>query len=380
MPPVPATATPQPAAMEPEQHGSRWLFSEPTEDMVKGWFDNQPLHEGMTHAPYYGGIVLISAKEKYNRTYQNAAGAWFVREEERTVYVPYVKVDTRIAYFWTLVQIMNIQAADNPESEDKYVGVIEPVPQRIIKNPSSPYYNEHLPDGYFIWVASGSANNSMNRYVCAQWRAAIYERQSYARRMKGEKVQPVLQGIGTKQSLQAKNYPDDNALMKAETGAIGRALGVAGILVVGTGVATAEDVQESIAAAAVVTVNREGQPINAPGELPPVVGPNEDAVPTRIEGPDVGPAVPDVQSPQDIDMTQRERATELSNELRNYPEAWSAYLHWYQDERKFPSLLDLTGPALKGAVIKLERALDEAKSAPAPDAPAAPDDARPQSE
>src|SRR5438552_1245845 len=121
---MPPTATkdpvPQPAPMPAEQHGSRWLHAEPTEEQVKDWFNSQKLHTDMMHEPYYGGIVLIGAKEKYNRTYQNASGAWFVREEERAVFVPYVKVDTRVAYFWTLVQIMNIRAAVTPESEDKY--------------------------------------------------------------------------------------------------------------------------------------------------------------------------------------------------------------------------------------------------------------------
>jgi hypothetical protein len=362
--------------MPAEQHGSRWLHAEPTEEQVKDWFNSQKLHTDMMHEPYYGGIVLIGAKEKYNRTYQNASGAWFVREEERAVFVPYVKVDTRVAYFWTLVQIMNIRAATTPESEDKYIGVIEPVPQRVIRNAASPYYNEHLPEGFFIWAASGSANNSTNRYVCAQWRVAIYERQSYARKLKGEHATPVLQGIGTKQTTQAKNYPDDNALMKAETGAIGRALGVAGILVVGTGIATAEDIQESIAAANTPIVNREGVPVDV-NSLPPVVGADEDLHGQRIDGPDVGPAVADAQSPQDVDTELRERAGVLSAELKQYPEAWAKYLHWYQEERKFPSILDLTGPALKGALVKLERALQDAKTAPAPepdaaDAPAEP--------
>lgn len=379
----------QPAAVPAEKQGSRWLYGHPTEEAVKEWFDGQKLHEGMVHEPYYGGIVLIGAKEKYNRTYTNASNQWFVREEERTVYTPYVKVDTRVQYFWTLVDIMNIRAMEDLSSERRYYGVIEPVPvKKVVTDPNSAYYNEHLPEGMFFYVATGESNNSVSRYICAQWRVAIYERESYLRMLEWKgRARPgerppfpcVLQGVGTKQTLMAKKYPDDNAIMKAETGAIGRALGVAGILVVGTGIATAEDIQESIAAAAAPpVVNREGAEVT---NLPPIVAPAEAGAGQRIEGPDVAPqqvgpvSVAD-KSPQDVDEELRERATALSIELKKYPEKWEAYLHWYREERKFPSITELTGPALRGAVVKLERALDEAKTE-TPDTPPDADAAAP---
>jgi hypothetical protein len=362
-----------PPAMEPERQGSRWLYAPPPESDVKEWFDGQRLHDGMEHEPYYGGIVLIGAKEKINRTYSNAKGEWFIREEEHTVYVPYVKVDTRVAYFWTLVDRMNLAAGVEPGEERRYYGVIEPVPVKRVDNASSAYYNEFLPDGMFFYVGKGS-DAATNRYICAQWEVAIYERQSYLRLLEakssarqGQRVQvpAVLRGVGTKQTLMGKKYADDNAIMKAETGAIGRALGVAGILVVGTGIATAEDIQESMAAAAMPTVNREGQDV---GALPAIVGPAEAAAGARIEGPDappsaVGPVAEDEKSPQDVDADRREEATRLSATLKTqHPEAWEAYLHWYREERNFPSITELSGPALKGALVKLQRALADAQN------------------
>lgn len=359
--------------MEAVQHGSRWLYGMPDENQVKAWFDGNRLHEGMEHEPYYGGIVLIGATEKFKGTFVAQNGSTYVKEQERTVYTPYVKVDTRIQYFWTLVDIMNIRAMDTMDTPDKYIGVIEPCQVRKVLDDKSPFFNGHLPDGFFMYAARGSGgeNAPVSRYICAQWSVGIYERQSYLRALGGSKTPPVavLKGIGTKQTLVAKNYPDDNAIMKAETGAIGRALGVAGILVVGTGIATAEDIQEAQAAGSMPTVNREGEP-----QLPGVVG--DVGAGTPIEGPDVPPqtVAPDVTaelSPQDVDEQRRARAMELSGELKKFPDAWDKYLHWYRDERGFPSLTELTGPALQGALVKLERELDTAQRT-ATDAPAPP--------
>lgn len=378
-----SAATQQPQQLAAEKQGSRWLYSQPDEGAVKEWFDGQHLHMGMHHEPYYGGIVLIGAVEKYKTTVVGANGATFVREQERTVYTPYVKVDTRIDYFWTLVDTWNLAAEEgfersggDPGTQQAYYGVIEPCEVKKITNPQSPFYNEFLPDGFFIYAARGGGgeNAPVSRYICAQYRVAIYERESYlryldakARARYGERINipAALVGVGTKQTLMAKNYPDDNAIMKAETGAIGRALGVAGILNVGTGIATAEDIQEAQAAGSMPTVvNREGE---VQAQLPGIIN-GEQEPGTRIEGPDIpsDELKSGGKTPQDVDMELRERATALSGEMRrDYPEAWEKYLHWYQEERKFPSVLELSGAALRGAVVKLERELDAAKN-PAP--------------
>lgn len=157
--------------------------------------------------------------------------------------------------------------------------------------------------------------------------------------------------------------------MKAETGAIGRALGVAGILVVGTGIATAEDMQEALSAPPGPQVaGNEG------GGLPDVVGPSEPQPGSQIEGPQVAEgqvqmpgvadqlAPPTQQTPQEVDESLRVRARQLGEALKEEsPERHAAYIEWYTKERQFPALDQLSGPALNGAVVKLERTLDEAR-------------------
>jgi len=356
----------EPQALETERQGSRWLYAQPNEEQGREWFGSQRLHAGMDHDPYIGGVVVIGANEKIKQTFQNAVGAWLNREVERMVFTPYVKVDTRIAYFHDWVAHLN---ADDPF---KYITVIEPVPVKIIDNDRSPYFNAHLPEGYFMHVVRNNTNNeSFNRYICARWRTAIYERESWLHKVRGDdEARPLLQGIGTKQTLLVKQYADDNALMKAETGAIGRALGVAGILVVGTGIATAEDIQEAMAApGGAQTAGNEG------GDLPDVVAPSEPGPGAPMEGPQVAegqvqmPGIVDQLappetplSPQETDERLRVRARQLGAELQEASStAYAAYTQWYMKERHFPPLDQLSGPALNGAVVKLERTLDEAR-------------------
>lgn len=335
--------------MAAERKGSRWLYAEPSEEEVKAWFDTQRFHKGMTPDAYYGGIVIIPATEKYKQTLKRADESTYVKESERLVYTPYVKVDTRIAYFWDLVDTMNEQAND-----DKYVGVFEPVEQTVIDDPTSAYFNAHLPTGYFILPIT--VGERTNRYLGAQWSVAIYERESYARKVSGSKELPIRRGIGTKQSTFNKAYADDNVLMKAETGAIGRALGVAGILVVGTGVATAEDMQEAASGPA--------QPGTATEPtLPATEGAKPAAEPGQVQPP---PAEQSAEQTAELtDEQRRARATELAAELRSkYPASYEAYVEWYQG-RGFPAINELEGVALNGAVVKLERSLDEAQQATA---------------
>jgi hypothetical protein len=350
-----------------ERMGSRWLYHHPSEEQVRDWFGQQTLHGGMEHAPYVGGIVVIGATEKLKTTMRKRDGGTYIREDERGVYTPYVKVDTRIAYFWDYVRTLNEKAND-----EKYVGVIEPVPLNVIEDPNSAYYNAHLPEGFFIMPIRNGDKDSVNRYLGARWSVAIYERESYLRKLDGSKKElAVLKGIGTKQSALSKNYADDNVVMKAETGAIGRALGVAGILVVGTGVATAEDMQEALAAntqpsAEVAptlpqTVNREGQPVEAGQVRPPQA------------------EAPPEQTPQDADEEGRAKVRKLASELSTeFPDAFAEYRRWYTDERKFGAVDQLGGAALQGAIVKLERTLDEQRKARGEEPQVAPDAEAPQ--
>jgi hypothetical protein len=325
--------------------GSRWIHQEPDEQEVKDWFEQQSLHKGMQHGPYMGGVVLIPANEKVKVTRQKQNGDTYVAESERVVFTPYVKVDTRIAYFRDYIRALN---GDSEKGE--FVGVIEPVEVPRIDDANSAFYNAHLPRGFSAFAIKES-EQKVARYIVCTMRVAILERPSEG----DERV--ILEGFGSKQTALLRRFPEDNAIMKAETGAVGRALGMAGILVVGTGVATAEDVQEAIAGAvtpatAVDASEAAALPVDAP------------------EAQDAGPAVPaeavpaeQVQeaAPEQEDEAMRERATALLKEFEEYPEARKAYVEWWQS-RKFGNLSELSGPALKGALTKLERDLDAAKS------------------
>jgi hypothetical protein len=336
------------------RQGSRWLHEPPTEDEIKEWFEAQPLHPGMSPGPYMGGIVLIGATEKVKMTRRKQNGDPYLAEVEQAVFVPYVKVDTRIAYFRDYVRVLN----DGKEDGDFY-GVIEAVPQKRVDDRSSPYYNENLPDGFGVYPVRNS-NDSVNRYLVCTMRVAIYKRPSGDDRVQRSRASDtlILQGVGSKQTTQARNYADDNAVMKAETGAIGRALGVAGILVVGTGVATAEDVQEAQAG----PVGAAGA--TAEGAVLPTAETAAAAVdgPSVPEGPGDGAALP--ETAEESDESLRERALALRAEMeKDYPAAWAAYTAWW-NERGFGQLGELGGPSLKGAVIKLERDLDALKANP----------------
>src|SRR4051794_39174196 len=111
------------------QEGSRWLYSKPDGEMVADWFRTQTLHDGMSHEAYLSGIVLISSTEKVKETRRRVSdGGYFQVELDIPIFTPYVKVDTRVAYFWNLVRQMNAKA----EEPDRYIGVIRPVPQNRI--------------------------------------------------------------------------------------------------------------------------------------------------------------------------------------------------------------------------------------------------------
>lgn len=362
----------QEETVEVVREGGRWLHGKPGGDDVDAWFKSQQLHEGMTHDPYLSGIVLIPQTDKVKVTRRKRNGDPYEVELEQAAYTPYVKVETRVAYFWDYVRALNEAAG-----EARFVGVIEPVEQKRIADPNDPFRNDMLPEGFSSYaVRIQRGEGQVTRYVTATYRVAIFEQQAYAERVKGNAVRPLLAGEGTKQvpAVQRNGYADDSSLMKAQTGAIGRALGFAGILVVGTGVATAEDVQEAQGGgggatpeAAITTppiVNREGEPVE-PGIEAAV--PVEQPAQTPQEAPQE-PQTPDgVPAPPQTDEERREHAKALQEEMmRDHPAAWKRYVAWYTEERQFGPLADLSGPALKGAVTKLERDLDAARQNPEP--------------
>lgn len=342
--------------LEVVQEGSRWRHGPPSPGELGAWFKEQPLHPGMAgdHERYMGGLVLISSKEKVSRTRVANNGAAYVHEDEEVVYTPYVRVDTRIAYF-----------RDYVANHRDWIAEIKPVPAHVIADPTSPYFNAHIADRGFA-VHPISVNNRTTFYVVCTMEVAVYEQESWASRVKGQEVKPILQGIGTKQVAMTRSYgnnansayADDNCLMKAETGAVGRALGFLGMLVVGTGVATAEDVQEA--------TTEQGASVSTPdAKLPPVV--NREGEPVQAAAAPVQAieaAVPEVEDPGAADEALRAQALTLQKEMQEqFPATWEAFMEWWRD-RSFGGLATLTGPALRGAVMKLERDLDAAKNAP----------------
>lgn len=345
---MPTDQQQQPQVVPAVRDGSRWLYSPPPQDDVVTWFNEQHLHENMPHEPYLGGIVLIPASEKVKETRRAANGNLMPFEYERIVYTPYVKVDTRIAYFWDLVRTLN-----GGTLLGDYVGVIEPVEQNVIRDERSPYFNANLPKGFSTYVVRNQ-NDAVSRYVVCTMRVAIYERQSYGAKLRGEHAMPLIAGEDSKQTavLSRRGWADDFALMKARTGAEGRALGVAGILVVGTGVATAEDMQEATSGSA-----EAGAAEDKPVTLPAVVGsPVAQQAATAGQQPEEA-AQPELTA-EETDQQLRESAVRLRGELQSRDsDAWARYVAWWQ-ERGFTTLEELTGPALKGAVVKLQRDLD----------------------
>ncbi len=357
-----------PPVVESIREGSRWRHAPPSEQDVRDWFATQRLHPGMEHDPYVSGLVLIGAKEKVNVTRLKQDGSTYVQEVEQAVFVPYVKVDTRIAYFRDYVRLLNAadMNADNeqddvlliPQEFGDYYGVIRPVPQNPITDEASAYFNGNLPEGFSTYAVRNSEQN-ISRYLVATFEAAIFRRQS------GLPDQLVLRGQGSKQTAMKRQYADDNAVMKAETGAIGRALGVLGMLVIGTGVATAEDVQEALSQPSGASTGSTGPAavLGPPAVVSDVttaemiaeVTPPPHVPVDALGGDEMGPAL---VVPGD-DEGLRKLALELRATMEaNFPRAWDVYVEWWTG-RGFGKLEELEGPALKGAVVKLQRDLDE---------------------
>src|SRR5947209_2029504 len=90
-----------------ELRGSRWLYEEPTPAEVGEWFKTQPIHDGMSHDRYIGGVVLISATEKYWPVHKKADGEIENLERYRRVWTPYISVSTRVRYFRDYVRLLN---------------------------------------------------------------------------------------------------------------------------------------------------------------------------------------------------------------------------------------------------------------------------------
>jgi hypothetical protein len=119
----------------------------------------------------------------------------------------------------------------------------------------------NLPPGFFRLPVQDSTGKFVH-FLCCSQQVRIYTAE-------GEPCTIMAPATGTKMvPLLTRWGVDENAIMKAETGAVGRALGMAGMLVLpGSGVATAEDMQEMQAAEGRPSVAVEAQlPTAAPDD------------------------------------------------------------------------------------------------------------------
>lgn len=299
----------QAQAVKGHQEGSRWINERPTGEEVAAWFmTNAPMHPGMLASRYVTGVVLIPAKEKVRRAVQAPNGVMSFPEVEQLVYVPYVKVETRVAYFWDYVRTLG----------DGAVGAIEPVDVQQLTDPG--VYNANLPAGFFrLPVQEQSAK--FVHFICCSMKVRIF---------KDDKI-VMAPAQGTKMvTCLTKWGVDEHAIMKAETGAVGRALGMAGMLVLpGSGVATAEDMQEMLESQGRASVAVEPS-------LPPAAA-----------------VAPDDQL--------RARISELSAQLEtDQPGRFEDFVAWA--EEKAIDLSDIKAHQLRGVLRGLEKATEMAGS------------------
>ena len=193
------------------REGGRWLNAAPPSAEVADWFkDNVKLHEGLTHDEFIGGVVLIKSAEKISRN----------PDKFRDVFTPYAKVDTRIDYFWKWCAL------------HEYLGVIEKVPHTF-----SDERWRVLPTGFFPAAYLGADGKFRYNLGC-EIRVGVFEKDLRS----GGRGRPVIEPATAVKVVAWGSEPD--TFLKCETGAVGRSLGMAGMLVVGSGVATAEDITE----------------------------------------------------------------------------------------------------------------------------------------
>lgn len=326
------------AAVQGHQEGSRWINLPPSGDEFAKWFsENVKLHDGLEHEDYVQGITLIPQKENIREVRMVGTQPKVLGTKgdlgERAVYVPYAKVETRIAYFWDYVR--QLEGA---------IGVIEPAKVRR--------GDELLPDGFFPYSVV-QADGKQAIFLGCSMQVRIFERDMRS----GDRGRTIMEPPpGTKIVPTLGRYgADPNVMMKAETGAVGRALGMAGMLVIpGSGVATAEDMQEALS-----------------GDGTGAVAPQAD-----LPGDGSGGAETAAEAPQRSDLAGR--AAELLGQLQEFPDQLEEIQEWAKDRKL--NLNDVEELQLRGVVRKLERAVSAGKeaaqdtAAETPDEPAEPEE------
>lgn len=316
---------PRPAA-EPDQtgsrqEGSRWIGTPPTPDEFAKWFgDNVTIHDGLDATDYAPGITLISGKEKVKQINQGGG----IIEVERLVHTPYAKIETRVKYWNAWLDLA---------AQDEVVGVIQPADVKRLDVEG--FRNDYLPPGFFRHPVKLN-DGKFAHFICCSFRCRLLKADSVEEKFISGR--PFVTGTpvrewptGTKMiPTLAWNKVDENAIMKAETGAVGRALGMASMLVIpGSGVATAEDMLEL-----------QAGPSNAEG----------------VEGGGESDAqLPDAEQPGGEQDEVRKRIAELfAKVLEDKPGKVEEIRAW-ATEKKI-DLDDLKEHQLRGVLRKLEAA------------------------
>lgn len=305
---------------ESVQEGARWRHWKPSSAQVAAWFATVPLDEGMENEHYVGGVVIIPQSEKVKYTKKDGSGT--VERYEMT-FTPYMQIGTRIGYMRRLAEHRGL--------------IYHPEPAKVPRSHKSDsiYFNGNMPDG--LWWHVVMNEGQPVRYLCCTMQVALYDPQTYMQKLRGQDPMPMLLGTGTKQ---VSGGPDPNGLMKAQTGAIGRALGVAGILVVGTGIATAEDMQEFSGLAAAAPPTEQAQLPTVPSEIAP------------------GAEPPPPTDPAEALAQLRSKALAVQTQMQERtPQAWREFVAWWQERRQregWNTLQDVPYEALRGIVARME--------------------------
>lgn len=308
------------------REGGRWYNERPTSDEIATWFKDVPMHEGMDPARYVGGLTLIESWEHTTEIRENGGNKTPVKVKNLAL-TPYCKVETRVQYFWDYM-------AAHPE----WVGSIIPV-----DSPRKHERDGDLPPGFYR-VLVKQAEKSYG-YVACSMRVTVRERDGKNHRYDQIiDAPPATKLIPILSENWGKVEPDPFALMKAETGAVGRALGLAGMLIVpGAGVATAEDMLEAQAQGPVP----EGE-VETPSGLP-------DAVPSRgVEDRSDEEEQPTADPAEALAAEAKEKLAQLEAES---PQKHEEFQTWAKG-RKLGALETLGQVQLRGIVRRLDKALE----------------------
>lgn len=303
------------------REGSRWINQRPTGEELASWFkDNVTIHEGLEHEKYVSGIVVIEQKEKRREVVPKADGSGAViSERELLTYTPYPTASARLVYWRDYLALREAEG---------WRGDIEADPS---------VERSSLPAGFFRYSVALPSEDGRDKpptaFVGCSMRAVIRGpdiRGGVAGRdimiaPAGSKVVPVVNRFGK---------ADENALMKAQTGAVGRALALAGMLVLpGTGIATAEDMRETLVAE----------------EPPPAAASPSAALPGADAESEVGAGDPAAEALELISTLQAE-----------YPAEHEKWTVWAKETNT--NVAELSGTKLRGVVRRLRKHVDAGKA------------------